>query len=412
MAVIDLWYKTEKVAGPDGKPVLDEDGNPLKRRVRSRRYGRGRRWRVDWEDPTTKKPLTKSFENKKGPGGAEEWDKQVGADISRNVYVDIKAGEIPVSEYGKKWRDDLVHDGASADVVERFFRLHVDSEALGDIPVGSVLSSDIQAWIKSRSEVLSPETLSDRYKYLVSMFMTLQDDKIISSSPCTKRITLPERQDETRYIPTPAEVLKLQEELDDRLGPIVILAASTGLRAGEIFGLEPGNVDFEKGRIFVCQQIKKTSDYGVHIARPKTKTSRRYVEIPDGLRDPLREFIARERKPLKLWDRCDRRQSKHFEREVDLVFRAASGGTLNNGTFHYPWIKAVNAVGLQPGAVGLHSMRHYFATVLIHNGKNVKTVQMALGHSKPTVTLDTYTHEWPEEHEHTRDLLQSNLFGQ
>ena len=49
-----------------------------------------------------------------------------------------------------------------------------------------------------------------------------------------------------------------------------------------------------------------------------------------------------------------------------------------------------------PKGVGLHCLRHYFATLLIHNGASAETVQPALGHAPPTITLGTYVGEWPE----------------
>jgi integrase len=49
------------------------------------------------------------------------------------------------------------------------------------------------------------------------------------------------------------------------------------------------------------------------------------------------------------------------------------------------------------------------ATLLIHNGASVKTVQMALGHATPTITLNTYVGEWPEPHEKTRSIVDGAL---
>ena len=49
------------------------------------------------------------------------------------------------------------------------------------------------------------------------------------------------------------------------------------------------------------------------------------------------------------------------------------------------------------------------ATLLIHNGASVKTVQLALGHATPTITLDTYVGEWPEAYEKTRTIVDGAL---
>lgn len=69
---------------------------------------------------------------------------------------------------------------------------------------------------------------------------------------------------------------------------------------------------------------------------------------------------------------------------------------------------AVWRTGL-PECFGLHGLRHYFATLLIHNGASVKTVQMALGHSSPTITLNTYAHEWPDALDRTRTVVDAAL---
>jgi integrase len=65
-------------------------------------------------------------------------------------------------------------------------------------------------------------------------------------------------------------------------------------------------------------------------------------------------------------------------------------------------------VGLPP-RWGFHGLRHYYATLLIHAGASVKTVQLALGHSTPTITLNEYVHEWPDVLDRTRALVDGAL---
>ena len=61
-------------------------------------------------------------------------------------------------------------------------------------------------------------------------------------------------------------------------------------------------------------------------------------------------------------------------------------------------------VGLPP-RWDFHGLRHYYATLPIHAGASVKTGQLALGHSTPTLTLHQYVHEWPDVLDRTRPLL-------
>ncbi|WP_438872396.1 tyrosine-type recombinase/integrase [Paractinoplanes maris] len=65
-------------------------------------------------------------------------------------------------------------------------------------------------------------------------------------------------------------------------------------------------------------------------------------------------------------------------------------------------------VGL-PMRWGFHGLRHYYATLLIHAGASVKTVQLSLGHSTPTITLNEYVHEWPDVLDRPRSLVDGAL---
>lgn len=59
----------------------------------------------------------------------------------------------------------------------------------------------------------------------------------------------------------------------------------------------------------------------------------------------------------------------------------------------------------------LRDLRHYFATVLIFGGANVKTVQLVMGHTTPTITLNTYVGFWPDAVDQTRTLvLRARLY--
>lgn len=90
------------------------------------------------------------------------------------------------------------------------------------------------------------------------------------------------------------------------------------------------------------------------------------------------------------------------------MFRGIGGEPVNAATFSRTWASARGAVGL-PARWGIHGLRHYYATVLIHAGASVKTVQLALGLSTPTVTLNTYVHEWPDVLDRTRLLIDGAL---
>ena len=73
-------------------------------------------------------------------------------------------------------------------------------------------------------------------------------------------------------------------------------------------------------------------------------------------------------------------------------------------------IKSESRAGLSD-EITLHDLRHFYASLLIRNGANVKLVQARLGHKSATETLDTYGHLWPDADEQTRNILNEALTG-
>lgn len=140
----------------------------------------------------------------------------------------------------------------------------------------------------------------------------------------------------------------------------------------------------------------------------RVKTSVRSIELPDVVAEALQRHIERGLTPVLVDDDTDPRRPVH--RSAALLFLGANGEPVNPSTFCRKWTKARGTVGLPP-RWGIHGLRHYYATLLIHAGASVKTVQLALGHSNPTITLNTYVHEWPEAVDRTRSLIDGVLGG-
>lgn len=390
-------------------------------RVPSSRHGRGRRYRVRVDDPNGVQP-TKSFDTLRE---AQRYDRKIHGDIDRGEYVDPADAKITVREYSEKWIGQQIHALSTEELVERSFRLHV-WPILGDLPMGKVRRSDIQSWVKDRSQegVLAASTLHIVYGYVATMFKAAVIDKAgLHVTPC-RDIKLPELDDDDRYIPTPREVAYVADELPAYYRAAVYLAAGCGLRAQEIFGLELEHIDWLRREVKVRQQIGQATGYPRFVGKLKTKTSRRDVELPAPTQEALSRLVAL--KPPVARRLLDRRNPrKPVERDVTLLFTTSNGAPVNRSGWSRVWrgaLKRADARARAEGVArgekdpmgvtqgwGLHALRHFFATGLIHRGASVKTVQMALGHSKPTITLDTYTHDWPDAQERTRTLIEDAL---
>jgi integrase len=387
VAVDDLWYLAKR--GLDGE------------RLPSKRHGRGKRWRVRWVD-NYGNPRTRLFERKVD---AERHDANVHADLSRGQYIDDRAGRTTVAQLAELWREAQLHTDSTIVRVEHAVRLHV-LPRLGQLQIGNVRPSHIQAWVRDRSGVLAPTTLRVVYTYLSSMFTLAVRDRLIATSPCDRGIRLPSVDRGSRVIPSPEQVHRLAELVPERLSATVYLAAGCGLRLGEILGLEVGDLDLEGRELHIRRQLKVLKGRQPYLGPVKTRTSVRTVEVPEVVAVALIRHLDRGTDTVTVDDDTDPRRP--VRREAALLFRGTNGEPVNAATFSRMWGKVRAAAGLPP-RWGIHGLRHYYATVLIHAGASVKTVQLALGHSTPTVTLNTYVHEWPDVLDRTRSLVDDAL---
>ncbi|MEV8037637.1 tyrosine-type recombinase/integrase [Streptomyces sp. NPDC086182] len=110
---------------------------------------------------------------------------------------------------------------------------------------------------------------------------------------------------------------------------------------------------------------------------------------------------------------------KPVKRRALLIFPNAEGRPVQRSPWARTWsgiVKRANAAlevagrdERVPVGTTLHDLRHYYASLLIKHRESVKTVQKRLGHSKPSITLDTYTHLWMEDEDTTRAAVEAAL---
>lgn len=163
------------------------------------------------------------------------------------------------------------------------------------------------------------------------------------------------------------------------------LCLFAGLREGECLGLSWSQVDFEKGRITVSQQLQKTKSGHVeyYIADTTKSGKPRTIEPPaicfDYLRDEKRRQAQNKLKAGERWNN-----------EWNLVFANEVGRYIEIETFYRKFKKVVAAIGRPDARV--HDLRHTAATVAIASGADIKSVQSLLGHATAAFTLDVYAH--------------------
>jgi integrase len=164
--------------------------------------------------------------------------------------------------------------------------------------------------------------------------------------------------------------------------PIASLALATGLRRGELLGLQWGDVNLDAAALRVERSVEETRS-GLRLKSPKTKRGRRNISLPAEAVSMLRAYKL---KQLELRFALGMGNIS----EQTLIFSTVDGNLLSPDNLSRDW-RRVSAARKLP-RVCFHALRHTHASVLIRAGVDILTISRRLGHSKASVTLDTYGH--------------------
>ena len=309
----------------------------------------------------------------------QRWLDETAAAMVTGQYADPRAGRVTVREYARQWQAAQVWRDKTAKRIETDLRLHV-LPALGERPIATVRPSDVQGLVKGLGAHLAPSTVRVVYSTVRGLFRAAVEDRVIPISPCV-RVRLPAASQGDRLVIPPVETVRaVAAALPVHYRAAVYVAAGLGLRPGEVFGLEVADVDFLRRSVRVTRQL---DDVG-RLGPLKTSASYRTVPLPDVVAAELAQQVER-------------------AGIGGLVFP----GPVKRNTFSKVWRRAANEADA-PG-LRLHDLRHVYASALIHAGESVKTVQKRLGHASAAMTLDTYSHLWPDSDERSRAAIDSFL---
>ncbi len=312
----------------------------------------------------------------------------VTTEMAKGTYLDPRAGHMSFKDYAESWRIIQQHRATTAAQVESHLRRHVYT-TLGGALLCRLRPSHLQAWVKGLDGSLSPATIKLVATYVSTILKAAVKDGLIASNPADG-LKLPKVQPHRLVIPSTEEVRRVIAEVPDRYRAIIVLASGTGLRQGECFGLTVDRVDFLRRSILVDRQLQSVSG-PPSLCPPKTVASVRTVPAPDVVLGSLSEHL----------------RAYPVRSQEGYLFTTIEGRPLRRSSFGQMWSKAVARAGVE--GMGMHALRHYYASLLIRHGESVKVVQARLGHASAAETLDTYSHLWPDAEDRTRSAVDSVL---
>lgn len=261
-----------------------------------------------------------------------------------------------------------------------YLRVHI-APFFGDAVIQDISIADVERFIAAQQEHrrLASSTISNHVNFLHGVFGYAMRHEIVERNPVALA-----RKPKVRTVRRDFTFLTL-DEVDrvidaypvDHLTrldrTIVVIAAMTGLRQGELIALRWAHVDFENSTLTVRASISR----GV-VGLPKSETSSRTVPLSLRAADVLREH----------------RDRSEYSSEADLAFcHPHTGNPYDPSKMRERFYEAMRQaglgakVGLSGGGITFHSLRHTFGTHLASAGAPLVAIKEWMGHADIQTTM-------------------------
>ena len=228
-----------------------------------------------------------------------------------------------------------------------------------------------------------PAVVPQAYRLLHTVMQTALVDGLIEANPC--QLSGAGRARSRPRIPaTPAQVQELAQAMPERYAAAVHVAAWSGLRAGELFGLARRHVDLVHGTVRVERTLVELPGQGITLGPPKTEAGRRTVHLPDHVVELLRTHLDGFTPP-----------------GPDALVFCTSNATPLRGINRTTMFRRA-AIKIGRPDLRWHDLRHTGATMAAQAGASIRELQHRLGHASVAAAM-IYQHA---DAERDRSLAQ------
>lgn len=324
----------------------------------------GKRWRVRYRKPDRSQTDKRGFKTKRD---AQLFAATVETSKATGTYIDPTAGRVTIGELGPAW---LSRQGHLKESTKRrneiAWRVQV-APTFATTPVHSLRRSHVTAWVAELTAKKSATVVRTAYGVLRGIINDAVADGLIHASPIDG-IPMPRKQPKRQIFLTHEDVDRLAEHSAYPL--VVRLLAYTGLRWGEMAGLQVHDINFLRNRLRIERSITRV---GSRMVTGTVKTHEaRTVPVPAFLMDDLKAHVE-------------------GMEPGQLVFTHAGKPLAgSNATHRDGWLTtACKRAGIP--RITPHDLRHTAASLAVQSGANVKVIQRMLGHKSAAVTLDIYS---------------------
>jgi len=345
---------------------------------------RGSTWYAYWRDLEGRQ-RTKAIGHRKKD--AEAYLTEIQSDLLAGTYQETK--EATFADFALRWLEDYATVNVKPSTLLNYRNMTKNSliPFFGARKLSAIRTEDVQRFVAELSQGRAPATVRKNLGVLKTMLKTAVLWGYLRADPAApvKPPRIPHR--EMDFM-TPAEIRLFLKHTENEYRAIFAVAIFTGMRLGELIGLQWDDVDWSSGTIRVQRSV-----WNGQFQSPKSRRSVRRIVMSPTLANIL------------LQHKTTAPASKH-----DLIFCSRDGTFLDPSNLRTRvYEPALRRAGLRK--MRIHDLRHTFASLLINQGENLKFVQSQLGHASITTTVDRYGHLMPDSHRGVGERLDAAVFG-
>lgn len=322
------------------------------------------------------------------------------------IYKDIK-----FEAFAKQWLQQIeLENRLKPTTIEKYKRLQARTyTAIGHLKLCAITTMHIQKFINNLAEDginkdgsgLSTKTQSLYLNFISDVFNYAIKCNLLVNNPCRNVSTIkkPTKAANCYTLEEAQQFLEALEAAPIKYKVFFTLAIYTGMRRGELLGLEWKDINFTADTLTVNRISVYLPEKGIFTSTPKTKESQRSLKVPHEIINLLLTYrAAQNEERLRIGDKWI---------NTDRLFTVWNGATMYPTT-PAEWLKKFcKRSGLK--YVNVHSFRHLNASLLITSGTDIKTVSAALGHSQTSTTLNIYAHTFAETQAQASEAIAAQL---
>jgi|SRR3989339_636602 len=321
------------------------------------------------------------------------------SEISRGAY--FSPSEVSFSEFSSKWIEakqlrvkPSTYRGYKGDI-----KNHLLPSFRNDL-IANITRERAEDLLNKIRRKRSADTANNVRLILLMIFNYAKSLRYIVFNPVEEIKPFPLSHKEMDFL-NPEEIGQLLKHSQEPFKTMFLLAVLTGMRRGEILGLQWGDIDWNSNTIFVRRSLywltnseREDSKTRWQFIEPKSKRSKRAIVMSPKLKEAL-----------------EIHRITAVESPYELVFCNKEGNPVDpDNMVKRDFEQSLRFAGLRK--IRFHDLRHTYCSLLISQGENSKFIQNQLGHASIQTTFDRYGHLMPINQHGVGSKLDGQIFKQ